>query len=74
MNICEVKYNQDLYALDKEEYEKLIHRRDAFLQETGLRHSPWLTLITTEGLAPGKYSEMIQCQVVLDDLFREADY
>ena len=74
VNICEVKYNQDLYALDKEEYEKLIHRRDAFLQETGLRHSPWLTLITTEGLAPGKYSEMIQCQVVLDDLFRLANY
>jgi hypothetical protein len=34
-----------------------------------LRHTPWVTMITIEGIAKGKYSDMIQSQVVLDDLF-----
>jgi hypothetical protein len=69
INICEVKYCQDEYNLDKDEYERIIKRKNAFIQETGLRHTPWLTMITTEGVARGKYSEMIQTQVTLDDLF-----
>lgn len=69
VNVCEVKYSQTEYVLDKEEYDKMIRRRNAFIQETGLRHTPWLTMITTEGVARGKYSEMIQSQLCLDDLF-----
>ena len=69
VNICEVKYCQNEYYLDKEEYDKICKRKNAFIQETGLRHTPWLTMITTEGIAQGKYSEMVQSQVRLDDLF-----
>lgn len=69
INICEVKYCQGEYNLDKDEYERIKKRENAFIQETGLRHVPWLTMITTEGVARGKYSEMIQTQVTLDDLF-----
>ena len=69
INICEVKYCQYEYNLDKDEYERINKRKNAFIQETGLRHTPWLTMITTEGVARGKYSEMIQTQVTLDDLF-----
>lgn len=69
VNICEVKYSQDEYHIDKEEYDKICKRKNAFMQETGLRHTPWLTMITTEGIARGKYTEMIQSQVRLDDLF-----
>ena len=69
VNICEVKYCQYEYNLDKDEYDRINKRKNAFIQETGLRHTPWLTMITTEGVARGKYSEMIQTQVTLDDLF-----
>ena len=69
VNICEVKYCHDEYNLDKEEYDKICKRKNTFIQETGLRHTPWITMITTEGVAQGKYSEMIQSQVKLDDLF-----
>lgn len=69
VNICEVKYSQDEYNLDKEEYEKICKRKNAFIQETGIRHTPWLTMITTEGIARGKYTEMIQSQVGIDALF-----
>ena len=69
VNICEVKYSQDEYVLNKEEYDKICKRKNAFIQETGLRHTPWITMITTEGVAQGKYSEMIQSQVRLYELF-----
>lgn len=68
VNICEVKYSLEQYELKKEEYEKLNLRKNAFMQETGLRHTPWLTLITTEGVAKGMYADMIQSQVTLADL------
>jgi len=69
VNVCEVKYSQDRYELDKSEYDKINRRRNTFIKETGLRHTSWLTMITTEGLTKGMYSEMIQSQVTLDDLF-----
>ena len=69
VNVCEVKYSQDAYELDKEEYDKINQRRNTFIKETGLRHASWLTMITTEGLAKGMYSGMIQNVVTLDDLF-----
>ena len=69
VNVCEVKYCEGSYLLDKNEYEKINLRRNTFIKETGLRHASWLTLITTEGLAKGMYTDMIQSQVKLDDLF-----
>lgn len=69
VHICEVKYCHDEYELNKEEYDKINKRKSTFIKETGLRHTPWLTLITTEGLAPGKYSDMIQSVVSQDALF-----
>lgn len=69
VNICEVKYSHEEYSLDKEEYDKICKRKNTFIKETGLRHTPWITMITTEGVVQGKYSEMIQSQVKLDHLF-----
>ena len=69
VNVCEVKYSQGEYELNKEEYDKICKRSNTFIQETGLRHAPWMTMITTEGVAHGKYEGMIQSQVKLDDLF-----
>ena len=68
VNICELKFSQEEYELDKEEYDKMCKRKSVFIKETGLRHTPWLTLITTEGLAPGKYADMLQAVVTLNDL------
>lgn len=69
VNVCEVKYCQQEYELDKEEYLKLRTRQTAFIQETGLRHTAWLTLITTEGMVKGKYFDVVQSVVTLDNLF-----
>ena len=69
VNVCEVKYSQEEYELTKEEYDKISKRKTTFIKETGLRHTPWTTMITTQGIATGKYTDLIQNQVTLDDLF-----
>lgn len=69
INVCEVKYCEGTYTLDKSEYEKLINRMNTFSRETGTRSGLYLTMITTEGLTVGKYANNIPSQIVLDDLF-----
>lgn len=40
-----------------------------FAHETETRNGLYLTMITTEGLAEGKYANNIVSQIVLDDIF-----
>lgn len=69
VNLCEIKYSQTPYSIDKDEYQKLLNRREAFSKETGLRHSPWITMIVSEGLSQGMYSNIAQGVVTKEDLF-----
>lgn len=69
INLCEIKYSQTPYSIDKDEYQKLLNRREAFSKETRLRHSPWITMIVSEGLSQGMYSNIAQGVVTKDELF-----
>lgn len=69
VNLCEVKYCHHPYAITSDEYDRLKTRRYAFQTETGLRHNPWITLITTEGLANSKYNAIAQSEVTANALF-----
>ena len=69
VNLCEIKYSQAPYSIDKDEYQKLLNRREAFSKETGLRYSPWITMIASEGLSQGMYSDIAQGVVTKDELF-----
>lgn len=69
INLCEVKYSDKLYALDKEEYLKIMNRKEAFCEATGTSSSVVPTMITTFGMTEGMYSDMITVQLTLDALF-----
>lgn len=69
INICEVKYSDYEYQLDKDEYFKIQHRLEAFEEETQTRSTLLPTMITTFGLAKGMYNDQITVQLTLDDLF-----
>lgn len=69
VNICEVKYSMEEYDLQKEEYDKLLHRCSAFAKETSLKHITWPTMITTHGLKVNSYSQLIPSQITLKDFF-----
>jgi AAA+ ATPase superfamily predicted ATPase len=72
VNVCEVKFNQQPFALTKaykEEFEKKLF---TFKEETHTRKSIFPTLITTFGLKDGIHSlGFIQSIVTMDDLFED---
>lgn len=69
INLCEMKYSAGPYEITKAYDEKLIQRRELFRQQTKTRKSLHLTMITTHGLLPNKYSNDIQSEVTLEELF-----
>lgn len=69
INLCEVKYSEHEYLLDKEEFLKIRNRVEAFRKETGTRSTILPTLITTFGLKKGMYENQIVAKVTMDDLF-----
>ena len=69
INICEMKYSADVYAIDKA-YDSALGRKIAtFAGVTGTRKAIHLTLVTANGLLRNQYSGRVQSEVVLADLF-----
>lgn len=69
INLCEVKYSEDLYSLDKEEFLKIQNRISAFKEGTRTRSSIIPTMITTFGMKDGMYSDQIIAKIDMDSLF-----
>ena len=70
VNLCEMKFCETPYLLDKEEDLKLKSRLKTFKEfMPNPSYSVQLTLVSTYGLAKGKYASTFQNEVILDDLF-----
>ncbi|MBQ8489009.1 MAG: ATP-binding protein [Pseudobutyrivibrio sp.] len=69
INICEIKYSQNEYEIDKSYDMELRNKIERFRRETNNKNSLQLTLITTYGLKRNMYSNIASNQVILDDLF-----
>jgi hypothetical protein len=69
INICECKFANGEFTIDKASAAELRERMDAFARETGTKKARHLTMITTYGVRQNKYSGIIQSEVTLDDLF-----
>ena len=69
VNLCEMKYSNDEYTLDKDEYDKLQSRITSFQQETGTSKAIHVTMICSNGLKHNKYSGTVQNVLSGDDLF-----
>jgi len=69
VNLCEVKYSNGTYAISKDEFIKLNNRSEAFRRETGTKKGLFITFITTYGLKKNGYSDTVNSQVTMADLF-----
>lgn len=69
VDLCEIKYSEAPYQLDREEYENICRRIEIVLRESGVRKAIQTVLIAANGVAPGKYRGHIQREVAGDDLF-----
>ncbi|MEI6900563.1 MAG: ATP-binding protein, partial [Bacteroidota bacterium] len=70
INICEMKFSEGLFTIDKKYAGELRSKIDVFRKATGSRKNLFLTMITTFGMSENDYSrELVQSSLILNDLF-----
>jgi len=70
-NICEMKFSDNDFEIDKDYDSILRNKMQVFRNETKTRHSLRLTMITVYGVAHTKYWNTIQNDLTAEDLFKE---
>jgi len=68
INVCEMKFSTDMFAIDKEYDAELREKLHEFVEQTHTKKSPHLTIVTTYGLKFNKYSGRVQKVVTMDQL------
>lgn len=71
INLCEMKYYEGVYAITKDEDERLRGRAALFRQLTGTRKAVRITMITSFGLAHNMYWGNVQNELTADCLFEK---
>jgi uncharacterized protein len=69
INLCEMKFSENEFSIDKD-YEKNLRNKIAtFMKETKSHKSIQLTFVTTYGVKKNSYSGIMQNEILLDDLY-----
>lgn len=69
INLCEMKFYDDVYAMKSKDYDDMTRRVRAFRERRKTRAAIHPVLVTTFGLTPNKYSHIFQNIVTVDELF-----
>ena len=70
INLCEMKYASEEYAIDAAYEKRLMERTALFREETKTKKSLQMTFVTTFGLRHKAHSGIVQSEVTMEDLFR----
>ena len=71
IDICEMKFSENKFVIDKDYDENLRNKISAFKEATGTRKAVQLVLVTTYGVKQNMYSSRVQGEVTMDDLFEK---
>lgn len=70
INLCEIKFSEAPFVVDKACARELMHKRDVFRASTGTKKALFVTLITTYGVSDNEHARGVVNQVVtVDALF-----
>ena len=69
INLCEMKYTNEEYSINKEEYEKIRKRLAVFQKESETGKAIHITLISGSDYIQNKYSGIIQQVITGEELF-----
>jgi len=69
INLCEMKYTSRPFLIDSEYDLALTRKREIFREETATKKALHITMVTSNGLAPGSYMGTVQAHVLLEDLY-----
>ena len=66
-----MKYAPSRYEMTAQEHDRMLYRRIAYVEDFGFTGSVFLTLVSPYGAKRNEYSNDVQSEVTLDDLFKE---
>lgn len=69
IDLCEMKWSETPFRMDKAEADAIVRRKAAFIAETGTRKAVHSVLVASQGLERGRHSGVVQAVIGLDDLF-----
>jgi hypothetical protein len=69
INICEMKFYGKPYTMTAKDEEDIERKVSTFVEATRTDKNVIVTMITTKGIERNEYSECIQRELVLDELF-----
>ncbi len=69
INICEMKFWNRTYSMTANDEENIERKVSTFIEATKTDKNVIVTMITTKGIERNEYSECIQRELTLDDLF-----
>ena len=68
--ICEIKYSDKPYLIDKDYYNRLINKIAVYKRESRTNKQIFVAMITASGLKQNEYSGIVIKTLVLEDLFK----
>jgi AAA+ ATPase superfamily predicted ATPase len=72
INLCEVKFYDSTYQIDKKEADNLRNKIQQFRKETGTNYTVFLTYITTFGISQNAhYHELVEQDFTMEILFKD---
>ncbi|MEN8237338.1 MAG: ATP-binding protein [Pseudomonadota bacterium] len=72
ITICEIKYTNQPFAIDKAYAQQLLKKQSIYQRETRTTKNIFIAMITLSGLKATMYSEeLVAGQVILEDFFKE---
>jgi hypothetical protein len=72
ITICEIKYTETPFVIDKSYAACLLNKIEVFKQKTGTKKEIFIAFVSASGLKENLYSEdMVSQSVGLDDLFKD---
>lgn len=69
INLCEMKFSAQEYAITEDEEIKLRRRRGNFVDATQTRKAVHITLVAPYGLKQNSHSAIAQNEITLNNLF-----
>ncbi len=73
INLCEMKFSEGVFTIDKRYADILRQKRDTFRRVTGTRKNIFITLVTTYGITDNAHAkELVASHVEAGVLFKES--
>ena len=70
INLCEMKFSDSEFTIDKQVAAEVRHKRNMFRKVTRTRKNVFLTMVTTFGVADNAHAkELIAASLTIDALF-----